>query len=94
MVGDSLTGAGKRPSFDHSNKVVLLKGRNGKMSLARPMPVSGIRIASECAVTGWVSVGALPVKEIAWAGWCVCRCVIFNFSISVTLCRGDALRYG
>ena len=64
MVGLSFLPAGKRPSFDHSNKVVLLKGRNGKMSLALPMPVVGSCIAGLFAVVGSVSCEVLSVKGI------------------------------
>ena len=55
MVGLSFLPAGKRPSFDHSKRVVLLKGKNGKMSFALPMPVVGSCIAGLFAVVGSVS---------------------------------------
>ena len=75
MVGDSFLPAGKRPSFDHSNKVVLLKGRNGKISLALPMPVVGSCIAGLFAVFGSVSFEVLSVKGITGVFWfgCVIR---------------------
>ena len=64
MVGLSFLPAGKRPSFDHSNKVVLLNGRNGRISLALPMPVVGSCIAGLFAVVGSVSCEVSPVKGI------------------------------
>jgi len=66
MVGDSFLLGGKRPSFDHSNRVVLEKGRNGNMSLALPMPVVG-----KCCIGLFAVVGAmLSVKAITgvWVG--------------------------
>ena len=72
MVGDSFLPAGKRPSFDHSNKVVLLKGRNGKMSFALPMPVVGSCIAGLFAVVGSVSCAVLSVKGITGVFWVGC----------------------
>ena len=74
MVGLSFLPAGKRPSFDHSNKVVLLKGRNGKISFALPMPVVGSCIAGLFAVVGSVSFEVLSVKGITGV-FCV-GCVI------------------
>ena len=89
MVGDSFLPAGKRPSFDHSNKVVLLKGRNGKMSFALPMPVVGSCIAGLFAVVGSVSFEVLSVKGITGVFWV--GCVMFIAPCSV-LSRKSVLR--
>ena len=89
MVGDSFLPAGKRPSFDHSNKVVLLKGRNGKMSFALPMPVVGSCIAGLFAVVGSVSFEVLSVKGITGVFWV--GCVMFIAPCSV-LSRKGVLR--
>lgn len=76
MVGLSFLPAGKRPSFDHSKRVVLLKGRNGKMSFALPMPVVGSCIAGLFAVVGSVSFELSPVKGITGVFWLACCCII------------------
>lgn len=72
MVGLNFLPAGKRPSFDHSKRVVLLKGRNGKMSLALPMPVVGKCIAGLFALVGSVSFEVSPVKGITGVFWVGC----------------------
>ena len=72
MVGLSFLPAGKRPSFDHSKRVVLLKGRNGKMSFALPMPVVGSCIVGLFTVVGSVSFGVSPVKGITGVFWVGC----------------------
>ena len=90
MVGLSFLPAGKRPSFDHSNKVVLLKGRNGKMSFALPMPVVGSCIAGLFAVVGSVSFEVLSVKGITGVFWV--GCVMLIAPCSCTCCRNSALR--
>jgi len=41
MVGDSFTGAGKRPSRDHAHKVLLPNGKKGRSWLARLIPWGG-----------------------------------------------------
>jgi len=70
--------AGKRPSFDHSKRVVLLNGRNGRISLALPMPVVGSCIAGLFAVVGSVSFEVLSVKGITGVFWVACCFVILT----------------
>ena len=89
MVGLSFLPAGKRPSFDHSKRVVLLNGRNGKMSFALPMPVVGKCIAGLFAVVGSVSFEVSPVKGITGALWVGCVMLIAPCSV---LSRKGVLR--
>ena len=87
MVGLSFLPAGKRPSFDHSKRVVLLKGRNGKMSLALPMPVVGSCIAGLFAVVGSVSFEVLSVKGITGVFWVGCV-IVYSSMSAVAVCYG------
>ena len=68
MVGDSFTGAGKRPSRDHAHKVLLPNGKNGISWLARLMPCGG-----KCLMCRFVGICSmvfevLSVKAITESG--------------------------
>ena len=72
MVGLNFLPAGKRPSFDHSHNVLLVNGKKGRISFARPMPVVGSCIAGLFAVVGSVSLEVLSVKGITRVFWVGC----------------------
>ena len=74
--------AGKRPSFDHSKRVVLLKGRNGNISLALPMPVVGKCLIGLFAVVDLVSLVVLSVKAITGV-WVSCAISIDPYRYSL-----------
>ena len=75
MVGDSFTGAGKRPSRDHDHKVLAPNGKNGNSWLARLMPCGGryltFRLSAICSMLFDVS----SVKAITGLSVVVC-CVM------------------
>lgn len=94
MVGLSFLPAGKRPSFDHSNKVVLLKGRNSKMSLALPKPCVGSCIAGLFTVVASVSCEVLSVKgitEVFWVGCVISTAPYRMICTAAECCDMDSL---
>lgn len=80
MVGDSLTGAGKRPSRDHAHKVLLPNGKNGISWLARLMPCGGKCLIEVVCFVASVLLGVLSAIVIMEVSISVC-CFI-----SITLC--------
>ena len=71
MVGDSLTGAGKRPSRDHDHKVLAPNGKNGNNWLARLMPCAGKWAREVVCFLGSVLKGITGVWGFAGCGMCI-----------------------
>ena len=91
MVGLNFLPAGKRPSFDHSKRVVLLNGRNGSMSFALPMPCVGswrvFSASADCSI--WVDAVSLNAITGAVGVWVGCAMFIAPCSL---LSRKGVLR--
>lgn len=75
MVGDSFTGAGKRPLRDHAHKVLIPNGKNGISWLARLMPCDGKYVGG---VFGSVMLEVLSVKGIT--GLSILACSVMSMT--------------